>query len=184
MENTEMNTQNLSRGAQVFKDAQNAWKSKNENQNLQKPQPKSKQQTQQTQEQQEPQTQEQQEPQTQEQQKNPKDEYDSLCRQYDKCYHTLYAEARKLARILETKAKNPVIEPKFLKAWDNFDYTSKSPVVTAVNKKYDWKWKKINRPSPFEAVFEKMKNNGYWLKSGLFYDNTGDYFELTVGFSV
>jgi hypothetical protein len=114
-----------------------------------------------------------------------KEEYDMLCRRYDKCYHSLHGVARRLSRILETKAKTPVVPPKFLRAWEEFGYRESHPVTVAVNTKNDWMWKKVGRCSPFEAVFEKMKKDGYWLKSTLLKDKHGDsYFEVSVGFVV
>lgn len=108
---------------------------------------------------------------------------DSFCRKYDKYYHSLYNEARKLSRILDKKAQNPIVNPKFLQAWDSFDFGSKDPVTFAIDKRNNWMWKEINRKAPFEVVFEKMKNQGYWLKSGLYKDeNNIDYFELSIGF--
>jgi hypothetical protein len=162
--------QTMTKGAQAFQVAQKAWEQKkNASSNQYKQQTRK---------------------QTYDDRKNNNnddddDEFNRLCRRYDKCYYTLFGTARKLSRILETKAKNPVVPPKFLQAWEEYNYDEFHPVVLAVNKKNSWMWKKIGRISPFEAVFEKMKQQGYWLKSSLLKDKHGEsYFEVSVGFYV
>jgi hypothetical protein len=114
-----------------------------------------------------------------------KEDYDKFCRSYDKCYHVLDSVAYKLSRYLERKAETPFVHPKYLKAWQTFSYHARHPVVTAVNTENNWMWEKINRISPFQAVHDKLLNNGYWLKSTLFADKDGQYyFEISVGFYI
>jgi hypothetical protein len=156
-EEDEYYEEKLSRGEQTFKIAQEAWEQKKAQSQSQKQNDAKEKQ---------------------------KEEYDMLCRRYDKCYHSLHGVARRLSRILETKAKTPIVPPKFLRAREDYGCNEFHPVAIAINTKNNWMWKKIGRCSPFQAVFEKMKTDGYWLKSSLLDDDEGNFFEVSVGFYV
>ena len=115
---------------------------------------------------------------------NSKEEFDRICRKYDKYYHSLNGVAQNLIRSLKRKAENPKVNPKYLLAWSTYNNDVNNIVAMAVNLKNNHLWKRVNRESPFNVLFNKLKNDGFWLKSKLCHDGDLQYFEISVGFYV
>jgi hypothetical protein len=112
-------------------------------------------------------------------------DFDRLCKKYDRSYHEMSKTVRWLCKILNKKAETPKVNPRYLKAWEEYNYDEISPVVTSLNMKNNWMWKKIGRISPFQAIHNKMLKDGYWVKSSLCTDKYGQkYFNLTVGYYI